>query len=372
MHTNNFGGFGPFTSPFSTPFGGQFASPIAGQFGTPFGSPIASQFGNQFTPFGGTGFGQPTWGQGYGLPFGGQFQSPISSQFGSPVTQFGLGAFGPISSMSFGGISPFTAQSDWSMTGGRFGPFASQFSTPFPTPVDGSCFGQGLGQFGATPFGTASFGTGPFGFQGVGGFSPVGYGGGTPFGGVWSQPIAGGFSPIGSFQGQSGSTGFASVNGSGRSIPGSTNGQGVSGFTSGGSVNPITGSASTSSADAGVFNPTLNQCQQGFSPVGTYGTIPTQLVAGQFGGPFGGQPGNQFGGQFVGQGWNGPITGSTPNQFTGQPIGFGSQLVTGGYGQPIFQTSFPTGFQAQGSHGNPSELRSAAGTTINVSQRDAA
>ena len=163
--------------------------------------------------------------------------------------------------------------------------------------------------------------------------------------------------------------GFGGFGGSTTSSGVAGQGQPVGGYSQGAPVSTgSTGSTgqTTNGFGTGTLNPALNTTggfgQPGFG-IGSYGTIPTQLVAGQFGGPIGVQ------------GWNGPITGSTPNQFTGQPVGFGTQLVTGGYGQPIFQTSYPTsfaGFHAQGSHGTPSELRSAAGTTINVSQREAA
>lgn len=139
-----------------------------------------------------------------------------------------------------------------------------------------------------------------------------------------------------------------------------------------GPVSPITGSTPVTTGGSQTFggsststlNPTLNQFQPGFVPTGFggltgQGGLPTQLVAGQF---------------------------------PGQPFGFTSTFVGNGYGQPIFQQpGYPAGFQGgqfsnqfsnqfanqiTGFNGplwnGQNESRSSSGTTINVSQRDAA
>lgn len=374
-----------FSSPFSTPFAsgfGQIGTPMftnsfSNSFGTPFNTPFGG-FSPFTTPVNGFGFGQPIWNQG----FGGQFTPPVSpfgfAPFGGTpfdTTSFGFNSFGQL---PFGGFSPFSTpfgssfagsfggqpQSDWSIFGGRFGGFPSSFTSQFSTPFAGSFglpFGS-FGQFGGTPFGGSY--SSPFGFQngwntGFTGFSPITSNFVSPLGGSWNQPISSGFSPISS--GLTAHTGvpftspISQTTGFGGVSTGTSglNGQNVHGYSS--STPVITGTGPSTGFNGTTPNPALNTSfglgQTGFAPtgIGTHGTLPAQLVAGQFASP--------VGGQFVGQGWNGPITGNTPNLFTGQPI---------------FQAAYPTGFQAQGSHGNPSELRNAAGTTINVSQRDAA
>ncbi len=407
----NHNSFGPFSTPFSSHFG-----TIPGSFAGPFGSPITNQFGGQFgvpsTPFFGSpinsfGFGQPTigqpiWNQGFNTPFagqfgfgGGQFGSPISSQFGGQFgsfgTPFGFSGFSPISS-SFGGQfnTPFASgfgglptgfTGDWSTLGGRFGSFSTPFGSTFGLPFGGQSFNQ----FGPTPWGFGGINTGwntgwnnglTSGFtpnitSGFGGFSPIGsiFGGqtSTPFGGLVGQPITGGFtpwtspaglagfgSPVGSFTGFGGGTTPSPISGY-TGTPGYS-GQGVSGYSpvSGNGtfspISPITGNTSTTSNGTSTSTATLNQGQTGYLPFGLtgYNTLPTQLVAGQF----------------VNQGWNTPVVGQNFGQGFGQPF-VGAYGTTG----PVFN-----GFQGQGftSHGTPSELRSAAGTTINVSQRDAA
>lgn len=379
--------FGPFSTPFASPFG----SPITNQFGTPgsayFGSPVGG--------FGQPTLGQPIWNQGLSTPFagqfgfgGGQFGSPVTpfaTAFGSYGTPFGFPGFSPIAGTFGGQFStplasgfgslPFGLPSslpigDWSTLGGRFGTFSTPFGSMFGTPFAG----QSLQQFGISPwsFGggsntgwTNGLSTGITG--GIGGFSPINSIYGSPFGGIYGQPVSG-FSPWTSPVGMTGFGGiptgtFASpisglptgvtsgaVNGYGTTgIPGtpSYNGQGVGGYSpvSGSPISPITGN--TTYSNTGV---TLNQGQPGFVHTGVtgYNTLPTHLVSGQF----------------VNQGWNTPVVGQAFGSTYGQPFNTTGHVING----------FPIGYQGQGftSHGNPSELRSAAGTTINVSQREAA
>lgn len=70
------------------------------------------------------------------------------------------------------------------------------------------------------------------------------------------------------------------------------------------------------------------------------------------------------------QGWN---PGVQTNNFGGFPLNsVQGQLFSNAYGQPVYQPGFQfTGFHGPLNHGH-GEARNGTGTTINVSQRDAA
>ncbi|MFI4883472.1 MAG: hypothetical protein ACIAQU_12900, partial [Phycisphaerales bacterium JB064] len=203
----------------------------------------------------------------------------------------------------------------------------------------------------------------------------------TPWGGQFVQPGFTGQTGGAWFNGQT--SGFGQTNGltSGfGGAPVTTNGStqtyGVQGFGSPISpVSPITGNTPVTTGGSQTFssptnpnlNPALNQIQPGFAPTG-------------------------FGGFTGMNGFNGLPTQLVAGQFPGQPFGCTSTFVGNGYGQPIFQQpGLPTGYQGGqfgGQYGNQfsnqitgfngpfwngqNETRGASGTTINVSQRDAA
>ena len=328
------GAFGvPFNSTLNNQFANsQFASSFTGWNGSPFGTPFGSTFSNSFT--GTPSFGFPSFGDtGFGV-------------FGQPQSEFG--AFGG----RLGGL-PL----GW--TGGPINAFGSPFWNQFA----GQQFGQLPGQL-ATQFGSPAFGQSPWGFGG----SATPWNTSTPFGGQFTNGLSQFASPVASpiasqWSGQftqPGVTGFGSV-------PSTTSNGSLQtyGTQSGHSspISPITGSTPSSNGNSQTANPMLNQVQGGFAPVGFGGSggLPTQFVAGQF---------------------------------PGQPFSGSSTFVSGGFGQPIFQQpGFPTnvqpgfqGFTPFGQFGaqlgaqfggftgpeTNGKGESRSGTTINVSQRDAA
>jgi len=418
-------GFAPFTSPFVAQGFGQIGSPVSytgfgstPQFGFGGFSPVAS---GGFGTFGPTSFGQSSCGptQSCPLPFGfGQFETPLGSQYAGPFggqpfgqsfgqsmpTPFGFGfgqptplggQFGNQLTTQFGGFGQPTGE--WSGFGGRLGslpttalntPWSGTFTQPF-----GQSFSQGFNQsFGAPGFGFPTFGSSMqapgFPSFNAGWTSPFGFGNSpSPFMGSLGGPIGSGFTPWnGSSSGQWGgqfsqpfpsgsdSANFAGANGG---IPGfcspiqstTTSSSGTPNGISSGSttpsnapISPITGS--TPSTGSGLPNPTLNQFPYGTVPGGA--SFPGISGLGNFGGPIGS---SQFAGQSVGQ-------------LPSQPFGGTGTLVTNGQGQPIFQQSFypygfqpgtaPTQFATAQQPGWTGQGETRSGTTINVSQREAA
>lgn len=416
---NSVQGFNPFvgptvpsfSSPFSSPFVGSqacqigypmmtnslnsFASPFGlpfNSFGSPFGfSPFASQPFQNTVPFGwnqpswtASGWNQFGWTPGAFNPFASSFGAPLSSPVSAPFTPFGSqftapwGVYGQPISPSFG--TPFSGipQADWSILGGRLGsfPIASTSGQNIWNTIP-SLSPRVQGYFPGTVAPT-------FGFDGFGGSWPISstwnWNTAMPFGQHFAQPFGGlptwnipnQFPTYGAFTSPVSPTIASPINapittpitnpftGSiGNGIPASTtsfgNGistHGISGFQPTPSVAPI----------QGVYAPNTGTLNQGagatfFAPTGING-LPVQLVAGQ------------FPGQFPVQGWN---PGVQTNNFGGFPLNsVQGQLFSNAYGQPVYQPGFQfTGFHGPLNHGH-GEARNGTGTTINVSQRDAA
>ncbi|MEO1009238.1 MAG: hypothetical protein AAFX79_11790 [Planctomycetota bacterium] len=365
----------PFATPFSTPFSSPFASSFAG-VGTPWSTiasfqggipgPIAPAFSGQF----GGPFTNP-FASSFGLPFAGQFGTPFFGQgpinawspstpiTGAPVNPF----FNSWSSFGIDGVAPFI--------GGRFGdvlnqsvlPAWNQFSSinsqwsPLNAGLPTSSIFSGTLPVHGLPFNTfggttipqwsptsSIFGTPISAVGGVNGFAPF-------------APITQNIAPV---QPTFGSPIYASQTGS--PIASSIG-------------SPITGVTPTSNGQGTTTNGVQNSIQNGvasgpFASATPFGFAPiTGVVPGQFYNPYL----NQLGAQFSGQ-----VPGQFQNQFQGQfpaaqPFaGYQGQAVTNGFGQPLVQpVAQVAGLQpVQTIPGG--DLRNASGTTINVSQRDAA
>ncbi|NRA57661.1 MAG: hypothetical protein HRU13_06040, partial [Phycisphaerales bacterium] len=244
------------------------------------------------------------------------------------------------------------------------------FASWFPSPFNSSCGGSFSTPFGSPfsgptgwSFGSPSFGSfTPWSGQ-FGQFSPIAFGGGSfGFGGSptpISAPIAGPTSIPSSVTGVP-STTTGTPNFNGQSTTSVSTGSPIS------PVSPITGN--TPSTGTGLPNPTLNQG----------GFIPGQPIYSQFGGVPASTP--VFGGT---SGFGSFATPITSGYFPSQPFGFSGSLVTNGFGQPIFQQPFfpgsvpqtsPSGQFGgfQGPIWNGQTDSRTSGTTINVSQREAA